>query len=182
MSSRTCGVVYYAAALPPLLNERTEVYLVQKVEAKGYIVAVPTLRDPADTVTVVEWTDQDDGEEKQEVVVYGRVKEIRVQATKPQNWASKEHRAFTEDVPLTALVSHIPPSVDVGRPQTKDGEEQRREPPKPTGEQDKTDAGVSVPALQDILTAVGTIAAEVKELKSGRGFPARCCTRASRER
>ena len=116
MTNRTCGVVYYAAALPPLLNERTEVYLVQKVEDKGYIVAVPTLRDPADTITVVEWEDQDDGEEKQEVVVYGRVKEIRVQATKPQNWASKEHRAFTEDVPLTALVSHIPPSVDVGRP------------------------------------------------------------------
>ena len=75
MTNRTCGVVYYAAALPPLLNSRTEVYLVQKLD-KGYIVAVPTLRDPAHSVTVVEWEDQDSGEEKEEVVVYGRVEKL----------------------------------------------------------------------------------------------------------
>ena len=170
MTHRTCGVVYYAAALPPFLNERTEVYLVQKLD-KGYIVAVPTLRDPAHSVTVVEWEDQDSGEEKEEVVVYGRVEKLSLRPEKPAKWATLEHRAFTEEVPLLALVSHIPPSVDVGGLQTKDAEEQRREPPKPTGEPDKTDEGANVPALQDILTAVGNIAAEVKQLKEGRGFP-----------
>ena len=166
MSNRTCGVVYYAAALPPLLNQLTEVYLVQKVEAKGYIVAVPTLRDPADTVTVIEWTDEDSGEDKQEAVVYGRVKDLHLLANKPQKWASLEHREFSEEVPLLALVSHIPPSVDVGGPLTKDNEEPKPEPPKPPVERNNVD-----PALQDILTAVGNIAAEVKQMKEGRGFP-----------
>ena len=170
MTHRTCGVVYYAAALPPFLNERTEVYLVQKLD-KGYIVAVPTLHDPAHSVTVVEWEDQDSGEEKEEVVVYGRVEKLTLRPEKPAKWATLEHRAFTEEVPLLALVSHIPPSIDVGGLQTKDAEEQRREPPKPTGKPDKTDEGANVPALQDILTAVGNIAAEVKQLKEGRGFP-----------
>ena len=94
MTHRTCGVVYYAAALPPFLIERTEVYLVQKLD-KGYIVALPTLRDPADTGTAVAWEDQDSGEEKQEVVVYSRVEELRLRPDKPAKWATLEHRAFT---------------------------------------------------------------------------------------
>ena len=54
MSNRACGVVYYAAALPPLLNEPTEVCLVHKVEDGGYTVAVPSARtDPADSVAVL---------------------------------------------------------------------------------------------------------------------------------
>ena len=41
MTNRSCGVVYYAVALPPLLSEKTEVYLIHKLEDGGYIVAVP---------------------------------------------------------------------------------------------------------------------------------------------
>ena len=56
MRNRTCGVLYYAAALLPFLNEKTEVYLVQKVEVGGYSVAVPRAQtDPADSVSVVLW-------------------------------------------------------------------------------------------------------------------------------
>ena len=35
MTNRSCGVVYYAVALPPLLSEKTEVYLIHKVEDGG---------------------------------------------------------------------------------------------------------------------------------------------------
>ena len=52
--NRVCGSVYYAAALPPLLNESTEVYLVHKVEDGSHIVVVPSARtDPADSVAVL---------------------------------------------------------------------------------------------------------------------------------
>ena len=51
-------------------------------------------------------------------------------------------------------------------------EEHPRELPELPEHRGKIDAGVDVPALQNILAAVGTLAAEVKELKAERGFPA----------
>ena len=106
MSNRTCGEIYYAATLPSFLNEKTEVSLVQEKEDGGYIIAVPTARsDPADSVTVVLWRSAE-AVEMAEVVVYGSVAELRLQANEPQSW-----KAFGEDILITALVSNISPSL-----------------------------------------------------------------------
>ena len=47
-----------------------------------------------------------------------------------------------------------------------------RENPTPPEDRDKIDAGVDAGAFQEILAAVGTLAAEVRELQAERGFRA----------
>ena len=73
MSNRTPGVKYYASAIKSFLNEKTEVFIVQR-EVNGYwLVLVPTAReDPANTVTVVQWHAPDG--EKMTAVRYPHIK------------------------------------------------------------------------------------------------------------
>ena len=71
-ANRTCGVTYYATALPPFLNEKSEVTLVRKESEQRYVVAVPPSRDdPAGTYTAVTWKGDpssatDDSDEREE--------------------------------------------------------------------------------------------------------------------
>ena len=74
MSNRTPGVKYYASAIKSFLNEKTEVFIVQRELDGDWLVAVQTARtDPADTVTVVQWHAAN-GEEKMTVVRYAHIK------------------------------------------------------------------------------------------------------------
>ena len=101
-------MTYHAAALPPFLNDKSEVALVRKEATGDYLVAVPTARtDPADTVTVVQWRG-DRAEEMASAVRYGKVpaKALRLLANKPASW--QEYRQMKDRLRLSnAAVSQL---------------------------------------------------------------------------
>ena len=112
-SNREPGVKYYASAIKTFLNEPTEVYVVQREINGDWLIAVPTAtgKDSADSVTVVQWRAGVGGEEMMTAVRYAHIAagDLRLQAAKPRNWAGRD---FAEDIPATALVNHIPVSMD----------------------------------------------------------------------
>ena len=114
--NREPGVKYYAAAIQAFLNEPTEVYVVQREINGDWLIAVPTAtgKDSADSVTVVQWRAGVGGEEMMTAVRYAHIasSDLRLQAAKPRNWAGRD---FAEDIPATALVNHIPLSMDRSR-------------------------------------------------------------------
>ena len=170
MSNREPGD--YASAIKPFLNEKTEVFIVQREVNGDWLIVVPTAReDPANTVTVVQWH-APDGEEKMTAVRYAHIKELKLRKNKLANWTGQRYREFEEDIPVTALVNHIPLSMDSS---TRDFLEAPKSEgslhPKVDADADNTgrDAQPLVgldAKYQKVLDAVGTLAAELRELKN----------------
>ena len=170
MSNREPGD--YASAIKPFLNEKTEVFIVQREVNGDWLIVVPTAReDPANTVTVVQWH-APDGEEKMTAVRYAHIKELKLRKNKLANWTGQRYREFEEDIPVTALVNHIPLSMDSS---TRDFLEAPKSEgslhPKVDADADNTgrDAQPLVgldAKYQEVLDAVGILAAELRELKN----------------
>ena len=179
MSNRTPGVIYYASAIKSFLNEKTEVIIVQREANGDWLVVVPTQGpdahgkgDPLNTVTTVVWH-APDGTESMTAVRYAHIKDLRLAQEKPANWTGKRYREFEEQViPVTALVNHIPLSMDRN---TRDFPQAPRSDGSlhPEGDADADNTERAAEPLvgmdakyQEVLDAVGTLAAELRGLKN----------------
>ena len=115
MAHRTCGVTYYATALPPFLSEKTEITLVRKELEQSLIVAVPTSAyvDPADSLSVVTWKgySTSTSDDLSTAVRYGIMDggQLRLHSARPASWT--EWRHFECAIPFAALVANIPAAL-----------------------------------------------------------------------
>ena len=174
MTNRTPGVIYYASAIQSLLNEKTEVIIVQREANGDWLVVVPTVGpdahtkgDPLNTVTTVVWRTPE-GNERMTAVRYAHVKELRLAQDKPDKWTGQRYREFEEQViPVTALVNHIPLAMDRN---TRDFPEAPRSDPGDavadnTGQESQPLVGADA-KYQEVLDAVGKLASELRGLKN----------------